>query len=96
MVKEKLFLTPSSGWLLIEVLEDDKSSGLILTNKTPPLKGKVLAISGDMVSEFGATIPCPCKVGDIISHTTIGFEEIDYKFKKYRLIPFVKVIGVWS
>lgn len=96
MVKEKLFLTPTAGWILVEVLEEDKSSGLILSQKEPPKKGKVLAISDNMVSEFGASIACPVKINDMVSHCTIGYEEIEFRFKKYRLIPFTKIIGIWK
>lgn len=89
-------ITPNTGWILIEPLQENYS-GLSHKQDTETIKkGRVLAVPDEetVTSEFNAVIKCPVKVGQVVSHTTIGFETIqDSGGRELRLVPFLKIIA---
>lgn len=88
---------PSPGFVLIEPIERDTSKlSLASDDGKRTLSGIVIATGNTYISEFDAIIDCPVKVGDNIAHTTIGYEEIIIERKKYRVVPFTKILGVYE
>lgn len=88
---------PSPGFCLIEPIEKDTTKlSLSSEDGRRTLSGNVLACGSTYTSEFDAMIDCPVKVGDNIAHATIGYEEIIMDRKKYRIVPFTKIMGVYE
>lgn len=91
------FIKPAPGRLLLQPIDDDKSVVIVNQDKDmKPRKGKVIAVGSDFTTQFGAFVKAPCKVGDIVSHETIGFEEVEHNHKIYRIVPFINIIGIWQ
>lgn len=91
----KQFFTPAPTFLLIEPIEDKTSISLAQKDPETTLRGRVLAVGSDGIGEYGGQMSAPCKVGDVVSHMTIGWEKIKYLGKEYRVMMFPRVLGVW-
>ena len=92
----KLSLAP--GYILIEPTEAETktSAGIYLpeTASEKPLKGKVLAVGNDFVTEHGATIPCPVTVGDLVIYKKWGGNEVKLGNKEYLFAKFEDILAV--
>jgi len=89
-------VTPSAGYVLLEIAENEKPSSWEIADKdATPQRGKVLAI-GDTTLHEGTNVffEAPCKVGDTVIHSGYGFENIRVEGEAYKLCPFSKILGV--
>lgn len=83
---------PSPGYILAEVLES--SSDTLITNQ-PQKKCKVAAVGKEYMENRSFVYP-PCKPGDIIIHTTVGFETLTLNDKEHRIISFRNILGTYE
>jgi co-chaperonin GroES (HSP10) len=89
-------IQPSPGYVLLEILENEKPSSFIIADKdATPQRGKVLSI-GDFTFHEGVDeeFHAPCKVGDAVIHSGYGYENIRVEGEQYRLCPFSKILAV--
>jgi co-chaperonin GroES (HSP10) len=96
-LQDTVQFSPAPGYVLIEPIEREHYGGLSISQRDaePPKKGMVLAVGASVTTEYGAVINSPVKMGQIIFHTTIGFEEFLIDVKKYRIVPFKNILGVY-
>jgi len=89
-------IQPLPGFALLEILENEGVKGWeIEDEKQLPQRGRVLAIGSGTYYEYsGKALECPVKVGDIIIHSSFGWERTIYKGMEYRFCPFQKILGV--
>lgn len=92
----KLKLTP--GYILIEPLEPETktSSGIYLPESASekPQKGKVLSVGDTFITEHGATIKPPVKVGNIVIYKKWGGNEVKMEGKEYLFVKFEDILAV--
>lgn len=89
---------PIRGYLLVlpEEQERKRDSGIFIADTIKgerPQTGKVLKVGGDLLTEQGAVIPSPVKVGDQIIFKKWGGNEVKIDDKEYFFIRFDDVIG---
>ncbi|MDP3994830.1 MAG: co-chaperone GroES [bacterium] len=98
MLKTKLNLKPTAGYILIEPLEKEvkTSSGIYLpdTASEKPQKGKVLAVGADDVTDSGKMRKPPVKVGDIVIYKKWGGNEVKIGNVEYLFVKFEDVLAV--
>ena len=96
--KSKLNLKPAPGYLLIEPFEAETktSSGIYLPDSAgeKPVKGKVLAIGPDEITENGTKRSAPCKVGDYVIYKKLGGNEVKIEGKEYLFAKFEDILAV--
>lgn len=97
-MKDKIKPTP--GNVLIEPLEAEErtKAGIYLPESASerPQKGKVLAVGGDFISESGAKIKSPVKVGDLVIYKKWGGTEVKIDGKEYLFAKFEDILAVVS
>ncbi len=93
-------LTPMPGYILVEPtkVEEKTTGGIYLpdsfSEKQPT--ATVLAVGGDWVTEHGATIKCPVKVGDDVLVKKWGGDEFKLSFgskTEYKMIKFDDILA---
>ena len=93
MLKTKLNLKPTAGYILIEPLEKEvkTSSGIYLpdTVSEKPQKGKVLAVGADEIKKAS-----PCKKGDVVIYKKWGGNEVKIGNIEYLFVKFEDVLAV--
>lgn len=99
MVKEYQDYIPSPGYLLTIPLEDEgieTPEGFTIEGEDEmPQFAKVIAVGKETYNQYtDRIIKSPCKVGNIIIHSSHGWEHIKLKAKKYRIVPFNVVLMV--
>ena len=98
MLKTKLNLKPTAGYILIEPLEKEvkTSSGIYLpdTASEKPQKGKVLAVGADDVTDSGKMRKPPVKAGDIVIYKKWGGNEVKIGNVEYLFVKFEDVLAV--
>lgn len=98
MLKTKLNLKPTAGYLLIEPLEAETktSSGIYLPDSAgeKPQKGKVLAVGADEVTDSGAKKTSPVKVGDVVIYKKWGGNEVKIGNIEYLFVKFEDILAV--
>jgi len=102
MLKTKLNLKPTAGYILIEPLEKEvkTSSGIYLpdTASEKPQKGKVLAVGADEMADCKCTCGCkktsPCKKGDVVIYKKWGGNEVKIGNIEYLFVKFEDVLAV--
>ena len=84
------------GFLLVEPTETDQPKGYsVITDDQKPQFGKVLKVGASTWYDYTDRIfKPPCKVGDEIIHSSVGFEIVKIEDKEYRLVPFIKVLMI--
>lgn len=96
--RNKLNLKPTSGYLLIEPVEAETktASGIYLpdTVSEKPMKGKVLAVGRDEITDSGIKRRAPAKVGDIVIYKKWGGNEVKIGTKEYLFAKFEDVLAV--
>ncbi|MGB6838715.1 MAG: co-chaperone GroES [Microgenomates group bacterium] len=96
--KTKLNLKPTAGYLLIEPAEPEKktASGIYLpeTSEEKPLKGKVLAVGPDEITEKGIKRTSPVKVGDVVIYKKWGGNEVKIEGKEYLFAKFEDILAI--
>jgi chaperonin GroES len=98
---KKLSVIPAAGYLLIKQEEAERTtaSGIVLPDTVDgekPQQGQVLAIGDDMVTDKGATIKAPCKIGDTVIYKKWGTNEYKYEEVEYLFVKFDDVMGIIS
>lgn len=100
MGKVKPDISPSAGYLLIEILDKEQKDGfLTVSNLTPSKVGKVVSIGKYTYYQNTSVVRnCEAKVGDIILHTSNGYENIveDNGLVKYRIVHFEGILGIYA
>lgn len=94
----KLIFKPTAGYLLIEPLEAETktASGIYLpdTASEKPLKGKVLAVGADEITDSGAKRSAPVKAGDLVIYKKWGGNEVKIEGKEYLFAKFEDILAV--
>ena len=86
---------PSEGNLICEPLEGEASQHLTIQDEGFEQKSKVIAVGKDTYyPNTNITLKSPAKIGDEIIHSSLGWENIRILGKKYRVVPFQKVVAV--
>lgn len=84
---------PAPGYALLETSKEQESKGLSLQVKVSNL-AKVIAIGQPVHGEYNGIIYKPnCKVGDMVYHTSTGYEDINIDGKVFRVIKFQNILG---
>lgn len=100
MTKNKLNLTPTAGYLLIEPadLGSKTTSGIYLPDSAneKPQKGKILAVGSDEITDSGSKKPSPAKVGDIVLYKKWGGNEVKIEGKEYLFAKFDDILAIES
>ena len=102
MLKTKLNLKPTAGYILIEPLEKEvkTSSGIYLpdTASEKPQKGKVLAVGADETGDCKCGCGCkktsPCKKGNVVIYKKWGGNEVKIGNVEYLFVKFEDVLAV--
>lgn len=93
---------PIRGYLLVEpeVSETKKSAeraGIVLADIVKiadlPQTGLVLKVGGELLTEYGAVITSPVKVGDKVIYKKWGGNEIKIEEKSYYFVRFDDILG---
>src|SRR4030043_946603 len=96
--KNKLNITPTAGYVLIEPKEASKKteSGIYLpeTSDEKPQEGIVLAIGPDEILENGKTRKSSVKVGDNIIYKKWGANEVKIGSKEYLFAKFEDILAI--
>lgn len=92
----KVQYSPVRGFILVKPLQESAAKGWDAhTDDDIPHYAEVLAVGENTYFEHtGLLFKAPCKVGDTIIHSSIGFENIKIDGEEYRLVPFGKVLMV--
>ncbi len=97
----KINFKPSPGFILVDPIEKDKKSSLMVVkdDQDKPYKGIVMAIGTDLLTQSGTYMVSPVKVGDFILYSIMGAEEFKMEYKgnirhRFIIVPFTKVLGV--
>ena len=87
---------PVQGYLLLEPLEDSQPEGWNVEGVDErPQIARVLKVGEPTYYENSDRVfKSPCKVGDTIIHSSMGFENITIEGKEYRMLPFLRVLMV--
>ena len=96
MSKIALEIQPLPGYILLEILETEGVKGWqIEDEKQLPQRGRVLAVGDGTYYEYsGKALECPVKIGDVIIHSSFGWERTVYKGAEYRVCPFQKILAI--
>lgn len=87
---------PAAGYILVETL-DDRPQGLKLPDKKDSRKAKVISVGKDTVGVYnGEPHVAPCKVGDVILHEYQYEGDVELNKKKYKVVKFESVLGVYE
>ncbi len=90
-------IRPLPGYVLISPIGDEgKSAGGVYlpeSAKDKPMKGKVIAIGGEMWLDGRYHNP-PVKIGDICLYKKWTNQEVQYEGKEYLLVKFDELLAV--
>lgn len=93
----KLNLTPTAGFILLEPLEAETktTSGIYLpdTAGEKPQIGTVIAVGDSDVTDSGAVRKAPVKVGDKVIYKKWGGNEIKLEGKEYLFVKFEDILA---
>jgi len=90
-------LNPAKGYLFLDPIEDDQIEGVPVAGvDEKPQRAKVLAVGAYTYHTSGEKFEAPAKKGDIVIHSSFGFENIRYKGNEYRICPFDKILAVFK
>ena len=84
--------------LIEELKEEDITKGGIVIPDTvimKPVKGKVVAVGiGRLLPKTGTRLTPQVKVGDIVLYGKQKISEVEYKGRKYIVIPEEFILGI--
>ena len=87
--------TPNEGCLICEPLEGEDSQHITIQDEGFDQKSKVLSVGKDTYyPNTNIVLKSPAKVGDEIIHSSVGWENFRIMGKKYRIVPFQKVLAI--
>ncbi len=91
-------LKPTAGHVLVEPVEAEKktASGIYLpdSSEEKPMKGKVLAVGPDEITDTGTKKKSPAKVGDYVIYKKWGGNEIKIDGKEYLFAKFEDILAI--
>ena len=94
----KANLQPTAGYILVEpvAIQKQTSSGIYLpdSHDEKPQEGKVLAVGSTWVTEHGAKIDAPCKVGDKVIYKKWGGNDVKVNAIEYQFLKFEDILAV--
>lgn len=82
---------PSPGFVLISPIEEAQG----LSVRKDLRKGTVVAVGNTLLTDFNASISCPCSVGDVIQRAA-RYEGDVFLDKRYEIVRFQDVQGVYE
>ena len=89
------YVIPTPGYLLVEILDSQQSSRFTVAVEVTPQRGRVLKVGKPTYREnIPKLIESPAEVGDIVIHSSVGYENITLKGEPMRIVPFSRVISV--
>jgi chaperonin GroES len=95
--RKKTNLKPAAGYLIIEPQEAEEktSAGIYLpeTASEKPLKGKVIAVGADEVTDSGTKRKSPVKAGDVVIYKKWGGNEVKLDGVEYLFAKFDDVLA---
>ncbi len=96
--KTKLNLVPTAGHLLIEPAEAEKktASGIYLPESSDerPLKGKVLAVGPEEITDSGTKKKSPVRVGNTVIYKKYAGNEVKVEGKEYLFAKFDDILAI--
>lgn len=91
-------LHPLPGYVFVEPVKQEKqtASGIYLpdSHDEKPQQGVVLAVGDDWVTEHGATIKAPVKVGDNVIYKKWGGNEVKIGATEYQFLKFEDILAI--
>jgi len=95
----KVNLQPTPGYVLIEPQEAQQKtdSGIYLPDSAEgekPLKGKVLAVGKDEITDSGIKKTSPVTVGDIVIYKKWGGSEVKISGVEYLFAKFEDILAI--
>ena len=99
LIKQKMKLKPLSNNLILEAVEEEKTtkSGIFLpetAEKEKPTKAKVVAVGDGKLNEKGERIPMSVKVGDTVLFKKYGPDEVELEGKKYLIAEETDILAI--
>ena len=95
---KKLKITPTAGYAVIEPLEAETktASGIYLPDSAgeKPMKGLVVAVGADEITDSGAKRKCPAKIGDEVIYKKWGGNEVKIDGIEYLFSKFEDILAV--
>jgi chaperonin GroES len=89
---------PTAGHILVEPIEAKKQtdSGIYLpdSSEEKPIKGKVIAVGPDEITDSGIKKKSPAKVGDYIIYKKWGGSEVNIAGKEYLFAKFEDILAI--
>lgn len=85
-------MLPAPSFLLVEPL-DETTPFKRASKDEITKKATVLLVGGDS-NRHGFTMISPAKVGDVILHTSFGYQDFEHEGKKYRVVRFDDVLMI--
>lgn len=89
---------PTAGHILVEPIEAKKQtdSGIYLpdSSEEKPIKGKVIAVGPDEITDSGVKKKSPVKVGDYIIYKKWGGSEVKIAGEEYLFAKFEDVLAI--
>ena len=96
--KSNLNLTPTPGYVWVQPVDAQKKtdSGIYLpdSHDEKPQEGKVLAVGSTWVTEHGAKIDAPCKIGDKVIYKKWGGNDVKVNAIEYQFLKFEDILAV--
>jgi chaperonin GroES len=91
-------IRPLAGYVVVEPQEaaSQTTSGIYLPtgSEEKPQVGTVVAISESMITEDGAKIVCPVKVGEAVLYKKWGGNEVKADGKEIQILKYEDLIAV--
>ncbi len=98
--KNKLGLTPTAGYVVIEPLEAETktSSGIFLPDSAgeKPQKGKVVAVGEAEITEKGVKKDSPANLNDVVIYKEWGGSEVKVDGIEYLFAKFEDILAIVS
>ena len=89
---------PTAGHILVEPVEAEKktTSGIYLpdSSEEKPMKGKVMAVGPDEITESGTKKKSPVKVGDYVIYKKWGGSEVKIAGEEYLFAKFEDILAI--
>lgn len=86
-------MQPAPSFILVEPLEEKTTFQIAKTEDQKTVKSKVIQIGADSQRQ-GFTLTSPCKVGDVILHSSYGYQDFKQDGKEYRVVRFDDVLMI--
>ena len=91
-------ITPLPGYILVEPkkLEKKTESGIVLpdSHEEKTQQGKVIAVGGTYISDYGTKKEAPCKVGDSVVYKEWGGSEYKDQDKDLMLLKYEDIMAI--